>query len=127
MKIRLKDNSLRLRLMQQEVEQFNREGKVTTTSQLGPSLVQTLSYSLIKDEEGDEVSATFIANHIKIYVPLEIAEKWMQDDQVGFEEQMPLDEGESLHILVEKDFRCLQARPHEEESDSFPNPLEMKC
>ncbi|GAB3811919.1 DUF7009 family protein [Pontibacter rugosus] len=105
MKIRLKENNIKLSLTQQELEQFNHDGKVVTTSQLGPSLVQTLSYSLMKDEDADEVSATFVANHIKVFVPVEVAQKWLETDQKSLEGQMPLDEGESLYILVEKDLQ----------------------
>lgn len=127
MKIRMSDNSLRLRLMQQEVEQFNREGKVMTATQLGPSPAQTLRYSLIKDAEAEVVIATFISNNIEVYVPTKLGEEWAQTERVGIAEQMPLEEGKHLYILIEKDFKCLQERPHEDESDAFPNPLDMKC
>ncbi len=99
----MKDNTIRLHLGQPEIEKFMSEGKVVGTSQLGPSLVQSLRYSLLKDDEGDTVTATFIANNIKVFVPTELAEKWAQADQKTLEEQMPLDEGEFLHILIEKD------------------------
>ncbi|WP_162912073.1 DUF7009 family protein [Pontibacter actiniarum] len=123
----MKDNSIRLRLMQQEVEQFKNKGKVVTTSQLGPSLAQAISYSLLKDEESEVVSASFIANNIKVLVPRELAKKWTDTDQVGIEGQMLLSEGEYLYILIEKDFKCLQERPNEDESDAFPNPLDTRC
>ncbi|WP_162052923.1 DUF7009 family protein [Pontibacter pamirensis] len=127
MKIRMSDNSLRLRLMQQEVEQFNREGKVMTATQLGPSPSQILRYSLTKDEGAEVVTATFISNDIEVRVPAKLSEEWAQTDRVGLEDQMPLGEGRHLYILIEKDFKCLQERPREDESDAFPNPLGMKC
>ncbi len=104
----MQENNLRLRLTQQEVEQFLREGKVTTTTQIGPSPVHSLRYSLIREEEAEAVTATFIANSIKVYVPAALAETWARTAQVAIEEQMPLgddEDEETLQILVEKDFR----------------------
>ncbi|WP_246000939.1 DUF7009 family protein [Pontibacter diazotrophicus] len=123
----MSENSLRLRLMQQEVEQFNREGKVMTATHLGPSLTQILRYSLIKDEGAEVVTATFISNNIEVFVPAKLGEEWAQTNRVGLDVQMPFGEGRHLYILIEKDFKCLQERPHEDESDAFPNPLDMKC
>ncbi len=35
-----------------------------------------------------------------------------------------VDDGDSLKILVEKDFACLAPREGEDESDMYPHPLE---
>lgn len=40
---------------------------------------------------------------------------------VGFNNKMPLDNGEHLFLLVEKDFVCLD-NTFEDQSDNFPNP-----
>jgi hypothetical protein len=40
---------------------------------------------------------------------------------VSLEGDLPLDSGQSLHILVEKDFECLHSA-NETGADAFPNP-----
>jgi len=54
---------------------------------------------------------------------------WATTDLVGLEHQIQLKGEEKLAILIEKDFKCLQERPGEDEEDMFPNPDEgiLKC
>jgi hypothetical protein len=122
MKIRMKDNSLRLRLSQTEVTHFHRHGEVKSTTRLGSD--GSLTYALIVSKDQEVISASFRENEIRVNVPEKIATEWALTEQVGFDEEMPLGGEEKLFILVEKDFRCLQERPHEDESDAFPNPFE---
>ncbi|MFT5833421.1 MAG: hypothetical protein ACI97N_001048, partial [Cognaticolwellia sp.] len=46
------------------------------------------------------------------------------NNQVGFKYEMPLENGEILSLLLEKDFVCLDERG-EDESDNYPNPKAM--
>lgn len=107
MKIRMKDNTLRLRLSQSETEEFGRKGTVTTITRFGNSPDAFLSYSLVKDEKADAVFATFGKNEIKVLVPEKMAGEWLGTEQAGFEETIHLNDGNSLFVLVEKDFPCL--------------------
>lgn len=127
MKIRMKENTLRLRLSQLEVEEFKRQGKVSTITRLGPSSESFLRYSLQKDGSAKTVVTTFRRNEIIVLVPAKLADEWALTDKLGFEEQIPLNGKDHLYVLVEKDFQCLHKRPHEDETDSFPNPLENNC
>ena len=52
-----------------------------------------------------------------------IASEWATTDQVGIEKTIFVAEGSDLAILIEKDFKCLTDRPHEDESDLFENPM----
>ena len=45
-------------------------------------------------------------------------------EQVSIEADEALDDGDSLKILVEKDFACLAPREGEDETDMYPHPLE---
>ena len=48
---------------------------------------------------------------------------WKTTEQTGFEEEMELEDSEeTLHLLVEKDFTCLD-KVEEDQSDNYPNPL----
>ena len=60
---------------------------------------------------------------IRIEIDQKTVNDWVNTDQVGFEGSFPLENGDKLSILVEKDFKCLTERI-EDESDLFPNPNE---
>lgn len=119
MKIRIKGNSLRLRLSQSEIDSVKNEGRVSDSIDFG---LRKLIYTLqIIDQPA--VTASFEGEYIMVDVPPAIAEHWLQTDQVGIEAEQPLEDGEKLFILLEKDFQCLKARPGEDEGDLFENPL----
>jgi hypothetical protein len=50
--------------------------------------------------------------------------QWATSEQVSIEANEALDDGDSLKILVEKDFACLAPREDEDETDMYPHPLE---
>lgn len=126
MKIRIKANTIRLRLTQPEVERFAREGYVGSTLRFDPQ--HQLHYALVRDAAASSVQAHYRDHEIRVSVPVALAEEWTRTDRVGFQNAAaPLHTGredDPLFILVEKDFQCLHQRPHEDEGDQFPHPLE---
>jgi hypothetical protein len=119
MKLRIRGDSLRLRLTQTEVERFRSTGEVHDDIHVGG---RALRYSLIRDDALDEVGAIYREGEITVGVPRGIAERWISAEEVGFSACQRGDDGRELHILVEKDFKCLTARPGEDDGDGFPNP-----
>jgi len=121
-KIRIRGNSIRLRLTQSEVEEFNSKGMVQDSIQFNPSSADTLIYSLEK-ADCHELKAIYASdiNHVKVYMPIESGTQWAESEQVGMENEIHLNGDKQLKILVEKDFQCLKARPGEDD-DTFPNP-----
>lgn len=123
----MEENSLRLRLKQGEVEEFSSNGKITTVTKFGLHPNSFLQFSLLKDSSITIVQAFFEANEISVLLPEHQADQWTGSEQEGIESYMPLNENEQLHILVEKDYRCLHKGPDcKEDEDSFPHPLEDK-
>jgi hypothetical protein len=119
MKIRIKGNSLRYRLSRSEVDQFISTGCVEEVVIFGNS---TLHYSLKKSAQ-DQLSASFIDNKITLYFPSSFISEWISPEQIGFEYNMEIPGSiQPLHLLVEKDFTCLD-KTDEDQSDNFPNPL----
>ena len=115
MKLRIKGNTLRLRLSQSEVEAFKENGLVKEHIEFGST---TLTY-LLELVEGVEVTAIYELNTIRIGVPQAVKSDWTDTDQVGFD--AVVDYGDQhLEILVEKDFQCLIPRK-EDESDLYVN------
>ncbi|MBL6448015.1 hypothetical protein JMN32_16985 [Fulvivirga sp. 29W222] len=123
MKIRIKGNTLRLRLSQSEVEEVKSEGRTSDSINFG---VRKLIYTLQVIDQ-PEVTASYDGDFIMIDVPSQVSEQWVSSNQVGFEAEQPLKDGDKLHILVEKDFQCLNPRRGEDESDLFDNPLNDVC
>ncbi len=119
MKIRIQGNSIRLRLTKTEVDLFSGRGVVKETTHLGGT---TLTYQLVS-KAMEKMTAVFENNIISIIVPIAIANQWTSTEQVGFEAEVKYENGESVSILVEKDFQCLAPRAGEDESDLFKNPL----
>lgn len=118
MKIRIKENSLRIRLLKSEVHKLEAEGYLEAqTSFVNNKLV----YALESIEEGDQLTVDFMDNKITMFIPTVLLKGWADNTLIGFNAQMPLSENGSLSLLLEKDFVCTDATM-EDQSDNFLNP-----
>jgi hypothetical protein len=115
MKLRMQGNSIRLRLKRGEVEQLIKDRSVEEKIVFGAD--QALLYRLQVSRTATVPQAAFKAGVIVIEVPAEMASHWAQSEEVGIEATQ-----DSLQILIEKDFACLNG-PEEQNVDTFPNPL----
>ncbi len=104
MKLRLQNNSVRLRLEQHELKRFAKTGCVEATTAFGPGAA--LTYALETSTEVEAPHARFDGGRLTVRIPTALAEAWAQTDRVGFEAKQPAGDGEKLHLLVEKDFGC---------------------
>jgi len=122
MKLRIRGNSIRVRLTRTEVVRFGETGAVTETVEFGsPSPV--FRYELNRSNTDDLIKARFEQNCLSILVPIGIAENWIRSEEIGLEVMHPIGDNKFLRILVEKDFACLTPRENEDETDAFANPL----
>ncbi|WPP49007.1 DUF7009 family protein [Catalinimonas niigatensis] len=121
MKLRIKGNSIRLRLTQTEVAAIGRGSAISETLSFGAQS-PAFHYVLIADERVDSITARFIDHALQVLLPFAHAKLWADADQVSIEKDIDLGEKGSLHVLIEKDFQCLHQRPREDERDNFPNP-----
>lgn len=120
MKLRIRGNSIRLRLLKGEVARFAESGEVSESTEFGGGA--RLTYRLAADAEGEDVTASFVEDILSVLVPTETAREWAgNDDRVGIEA-----EANGLSILVEKDFACLTREDDPDNLDAFPNP-ELVC
>lgn len=122
MKLRILDDSLRLRLSQGELERLRTRGRVEAAIGFGPGPEQQLVYALVVAPEAQRIGATFTEREIVVTLPKAMAEAWATGDTVGLSAQQSIGPDRTLALLVEKDFKCLQPRPGEESYDGFPNP-----
>jgi len=118
MKIRIKGNSVRIRLNRPEVEAFAESGYIEEKTEFGTG---TFIYAL---QQGGEqtLTATFDGAKITMLVPEVLVKEWGKETKVGFDAHMDLGNGNNLYLLLEKDFKCLDETT-EDQSDNFDNPL----
>ncbi len=124
MKLRLRENSIRLRLLQNEIKQLEKHGFVTESIYFRES--QTLTYRLKMSEGVDKISAHFQIDEITIEIPRSLAETWIKTDQIGLQTEQKVDAEKALFILIEKDFVCVDRPMDADNLDAFPHP-KMKC
>lgn len=120
MKLRIKDNSIRLRLSQQEVTRLHEVGTVTSVAEFPSS--RQLSYGLMSSPALVRPSAVFDGDSITVRLPQSTVEEWATSEEVSIRAEQELDAGSPLLILVEKDFQCLVPRDGEDEAGLFPHP-----
>jgi hypothetical protein len=122
MKLRIRGNSIRLRLTQSEIAQFAKTGELEEIVEFG-SAKPVLIYKLLAASDDEPIRAQYEDNCLHVLVPKKDAENWINSEQVGIEAMQPLGDDRSLRILIEKDFACLTERADEDETDAFPNPI----
>lgn len=120
MKLRLRDDSIRLRLTRGEVERFAAAGRVEARVHFPAGAA--LAYALCQDAHAAGLEAAFADGVVTVTVPAALAQTWAASDRVALSGEQPLAEG-VLRILVEKDFACLAPREGEDDADAFPHPL----
>lgn len=116
MKLRILNNSIRLRLSQGELDKLKSDQRVSGKTSFSNF---DFVYSIVVNNNEDDVNAVFENGHLKINIAPSLSREWINSDLVGFENK----DQSTLKISVEKDFQCLHKRPGEDERDSFPNPL----
>ena len=127
MKLRIRGNSIRLRLLRSEVDRLAANGVVSEDIRFGTATDQALKYSVASSDGVDEVTAQFSDNHIIVMLPESMALKWMTTDDVGIQAAQPISEGCDLSILIEKDFAC-SGRPEDPDNgDTFQDPSVGGC
>jgi hypothetical protein len=121
MKLRIRGNSLRLRLSTSDVQRLREAGRIEEAIRFEGG--GTLRYELVTSLTGDRPGVRFDDGTIRVVLPGGLAEEWASTDRVGIESQIDLGEGETLGLLIEKDFRCLHRESGEDEAVRYPHPL----
>ncbi len=123
MKLRIRGNSLRLRVSRTELLQIAEQGSAEDSIRFGPAT--EWRYGIEVKPSGD-VAAQFAANSLRVVLPKTRVDQWLDDREVAIEGQQPIGNGETLRILVEKDYTCLAPRTGEDDADLFANPQQAK-
>ena len=122
MKLRIKGNSVRYRLSQSEVAQFNQNEYIEDYVDF---LAGKLIYALQATKTIDSLQIDYSNNKIIMFFPSTEIEKWTTTELVGYKNSIPLSNGSNMQLILEKDFVCLDD-VEEDQGDNFPNP-KSKC
>ena len=121
MKLRIKGNSLRLRVTPSEVKQLLHIGVIREHVQLTANPKDRLTYAVISSLSGAATTVAYQSGNITVSVPQIELERWAGGDDVGVYVDVPISSDRALSVAIEKDFACLD-RSDAENEDTFPNP-----
>lgn len=119
MKIRIKGNSIRLRLTKTDVETLKQKGLVEEKTIVNTE--EIFSYALIISEEVTQISASFIDNKITVFLSQQEAKILTETEEITVQGSQE----NGLFLLVEKDLQCLDTTS-EDQSDMYEN-FKTKC
>jgi len=120
MKLRIRDNSVRLRLTRGEVDVLREDGLVPSKTEFPGG--QEFNYVAESSPAVVSPAAILSDSVLTVRLPESTVLAWATTEQVSIEGEQLLDDGQILTILVEKDFECLTQREGEDESDMYPHP-----
>jgi hypothetical protein len=120
MKLRVRHNSIRFRLGPSEVEALSISGACRETI-VFPGQTR-LEYALVASGNG-KLGASFSGGVVSVSIPKSELADWHSSDRIGIRGTVDVAPGTTLSVLIEKDFRCLDERPDEDQIDTFANPL----
>jgi len=117
MKLRIKGNTIRLRLTQTEVDKLS-EATVEDRTQFprGQSLVY-------KIQSAEQFGVDFNDGRVLISIPSIQIKDWANSDKIEIANSIELENNEQLEISIEKDFKCLTERGYV--SESFGKTFKM--
>ncbi len=121
MKLRIRGDSMRLRLKRSEVDQFAAGTSIVEETHFPGAI---LTYRLDVAENGS-ISAIFDSGSLVVSLPKSKVLDWASTDKVSLFAEQPLSGSNPLSLLIEKDFKCLEPGHHrdcEDDEDTYTHP-----
>jgi len=119
MKIRIKGNSVRLRLTKSDVQALRETGKVSESTVISPGNIFT--YILQKNTEAPRMYCSFSEGKMTVHLPHDKLCTLIYTEEIGVQDYAENGQEGGLFLLVEKDLKCLDTTS-EDQSDMFDNP-----
>jgi len=124
MKLRIKGNSLRLRVSPSEMERLMSAGRVEEIVRFAPDPGAKLTYALEQAASNQEIAVRYSPQELTVVLSVESVREWAQSKLVGIYGAVDVGSGQ-LTLAVEKDFACLDSSDTGNE-DTFANPNSAK-
>lgn len=120
MKLRIKGNSLRLRISPSEMEQLLQSGRVEETIYFGTEENARLTYALEHSPQPEAMTVRYRPQEVTVLISSRDARNWAEGQDVGLYGAAASGHG-PLELSIEKDFACLD-KEQAENADTFPHP-----
>jgi len=122
MKLRIKGDSIRIRLDRRDMAGLVQEGRVEDVLRFGPGARFSYAVEAAPAPPGKPL-ASYAEGRLIVRIDPEDVRAWSASDRVGFDHVQAV-EGGSIRVVVEKDFACLdRAAGHEsDDAHAFPTP-----
>jgi hypothetical protein len=117
MKLRIHDDTIRLRLTQSEVSRIAAGLGVESVCRFPDRAV--LTYALVVADTS-AIAARLCDGRVEVTLPRNDATRWATSNNVAL--QRDARDNGGLQILVEKDFACIEPRDGDDAADLYPNP-----
>jgi len=122
MKLRIRGNSIRFRLQRSEVRSLLEQRHLEDQTRVGLRPEDRFVYGVELSDAAESPFATLDGGRLTVVLPTAAARAWAEGPELALEAKQPLDAGDTLRILIEKNLACAVPRHGEDDSDSFPNP-----
>jgi hypothetical protein len=120
MKLRIKGNSLRLRISPSEMKQLLQSGRVEETIYFGVEDGARLTYALEHSALAEAITVRYRPQEVTVLISSREARDWAEGPGVGLYGTTVSGHG-PLELSIEKDFACLD-KEQAENADTFPHP-----
>lgn len=121
MKLRIKGQSIRLRVSRSELARILDKGSVEETIQFTPAPESKFTYALGSADQATPIKVQYEPQSLTITLSRDQVLGWGAENEVGIYSTLDLGVAGALEVVIEKDFACLD-RSDEENEDTFANP-----
>jgi hypothetical protein len=123
MKLRVRGNSLRLRLTRSEIRTLETSGGIEESVEFGPGPAQRLVYGIHASEAYDQLGVRYGENRLIVLLPLAAANEWTETERNSLSGEVPLEGHRTLSVLLEKDYHDLSEDEPEPSRELYPTPV----
>lgn len=119
MKIRIKGNSIRLRLTKTDIKTLTEVQIIEETTDLGNGII--FRYSLALNAETEHIYANFSDGRISVFLNQSAYDTLTATNEITVHHTAENGTSGGLFLLIEKDLKCLDTT-FEDQSDMYENP-----
>ena len=123
MKLRIFENSIRIRLTKNEAASLAKGEEVSAILPLGRSQSDSFHYGLVGSTSAQSLILNWQDTTLLLTIPQGMINTWATSEQVGIYHTIGDRVLEPIRISIEKDFRCLQPRSGNDDLDTFDHPV----
>lgn len=122
MKLRLKGNSIRIRLDRRDLAGLIERGGIEDALRFGPGAEFCYAVEAASAPRG-KPTASYAEGRLIVTIDPEDVRAWAATDRIGFDHEQAVGAG-TVRVVLEKDFACLDRAAGGEVDDAhaFPNP-----